>query len=189
MKKWQGLVFMIYAVMLLPAVTQANMLKNPGFEEGQYADDQSMPSYWECERSGDESWHCWKNDGQQHSGTKHIAVGGMDKSTWGYYKQNISDIKPGQAYIFTAWVATEGWQPPSSPAAYLRVEFKDSKGTILRTDKLAVVTGENTTWTYKTLITGVAPPGTTNADFMCYAQGKGTVWIDDVSVEAQSKGK
>lgn len=109
----------------------------------------------------------------------------MSNSEWAYYKQNVSGIKPGQAYVFTAWVATEGWQPPSSPIAYLRVEFKDSKGTILRTDKLAVLTGENTAWAYKTLITDTAPSGTTNADFVCYAKGKGSVWFDDVTVKSK----
>ncbi len=184
MRKWQ-LFFSVVsvAVLLVPALAQANMLKNPSFEDGGYTDDQSLPSYWECERSGGQSWHCWKSDGQQRSGTKYIAIGGMSGSEWAYYKQNVSGIKPGEAYVFTAWVVTEGWRPPSSPTAYLRVEFKDSKGTILRTDKLAVLTGEDTSWTQKTLITDTAPFGTTNADFMCYAQGKGSVWVDDVSVK------
>ncbi len=190
MKKWQLLILVIsITAIVLPGIAQANLLKNPGFEEGQYADDQSVPSYWENERSGGASWHSRKSDGQQHSGTKHIAVGGMTSNDWAYYKQNISDIKPGQAYVFTAWVATEAWQPPASPVAYLRVEFKDNKGAILRTDKLAVLTDQNTAWALKTLITDTAPSGATNADFMCYAQGKGTVLFDDVSVEAQPKGK
>lgn len=190
MRKWQLLFSVVSVVVLLvPAIVQANLLKNPDFEGGNYADDQSMPSYWECERSGGASWHAWKSDKQRHSGTRHIVVGGMNSNEWAYYKQNVPDIKPGMAYVFTAWVATEAWQPPASPVAYLRVEFKDNKGVILRTDKLAVLTDQNTAWALKTLITDTAPSGATNADFMCYAQGKGTVLFDNVSVEAQPKGK
>lgn len=185
MKKWQLLFSVVSVVVLLvPAIAQANLLKNPSFEKGNYVDDQSVPDNWECERSGGgASWHSWKNDGEQYSGTKYIAIGGMSGSEWAYYKQNVSDITPGQAYVFTAWVVTEGWQPPSSPTIYLRVDFKDSKGTILRSDKLMVLSGENTAWILKTLTTDRAPSGTTNADFMCYAQGKGSVWVDDVTVK------
>lgn len=190
MKRWQLLMLAIFIVaILLPAVVQANLLKNPGFEEGRYTDDQSLPTYWESERSGGESWHSWKNDGEQHSGSKYIAVGGMDSSAWGYYKQNVSGITPGQVYVVSAWVVAEPWEPPSSPTAYLRVEFKDSRGTILRTDKLAVLTDQNTTWTRKTMITRPAPLGATNADVMYYGRGRGTAKFDEVSVELQSKGK
>lgn len=187
MKKWQLLIFVV--AMLLPAIAQANLLKNPDFEEGKYADDQSVPGNWESERSGGTSWYSWKNDANKHSGSKYVAAGGMSGNEWAYYKQNVPDIKPGKTYVFTAWVATEEWNPPSSPVAYLRVEFKDDKGAVLRTDKLAVLTEQNGTWNLKTLITETAPGGATNADFICYAQGKGTVLFDDMRVEEQPKSK
>ena len=184
MKKQLALIVIISvaAILLLPASSQANMLKNPGFEEGQYDNDQSLPSPWQGERSDGSSWFAWKDDGKN----KYIAVGGKSEAEWGYYKQNVSGITPGQSYFFSASVATEVW---GGPTAYLKVEFKDGKGSVIRTDKLAVLSGENGTWSRKNLTTNPAPPEATNADFICYGQGVGTVLFDDISVERQSKGK
>ena len=184
MKKQLALIVMIsVAAILLPASSQANMLKNPSFEAGQYDNDQSLPSYWQGTRSDGHSWYAWKNDDKN----KYIAAGGMSETEWGYYKQNISGIMPGQAYIFSASVATEVWgNPPSKPTAYLKVEFKDAKDSVLRTDKLAVLSGENNTWSIKNLTTNPAPPETTNADFICYGQGAGTILFDDISVEKKA---
>lgn len=191
MKKQLLLIFVIsIAAMLLPASSQANMLKNPGFEEGIYVDDKSIPSYWQGERSEEGSWFAWKNSGGAHGGSKFIAVGGKPETEWGYYKQNVSGIMPGQTYVFSASVATEIWPDyPSKPIAYMKVDFKDGNGSVIRTDKLAVLSGENSTWDRKTLTTNPAPSGTTSADFICYGQGTGTVLFDDVSVEARPKAK
>ncbi len=191
MKKWQLVISVVsVVVMLLPAVAQANLLKNPDFEEGSYVNDQSVPSNWQGARSKGDSWYAWKSCGETHGGSKLIAVGGKTDAEWGYYKQNISDIKPGTAYRFTAWIATEVWPDfPSKPTAYLKVEFKDGKGSVIKTEKIAVLTGENSGWNLKILITEPAPFGATNANFICYGQGMGSVLFDDVSIEAQPKGK
>lgn len=92
-------------------------------------------------------------------------------------------LKPGQWYRFTGWVRTAGLDPHDAPTCgTFQIQLPGGRGV--------VAAGRNhqgaTDWTQETIY--FTPPGDgltrIAVFFVGYGQGTGTVWFDDLTLEA-----
>lgn len=174
MKKWQLLILVIFVTLLsLPGIAQANLLSNAGFENGTRVNEDSDPDNWWHSTTG---WAPWKENGEAHSGARHVGVGTGSASETSFWGQDVnSGITSGTPYILNAYIKTEAW---GSPVAKLQIEFKDSGGNLLRTDTASVLSGQNTAWALYSMTTAAAPSGAAKANAMLLGSN-GTVLYDD----------
>ena len=172
MKKMYLAALVVMAVLIaIPSVAQAGLLNNGDFEiDG--------PVDWYSGGTGGSGGQ-WYWDHDSKSPTHCVAAGFWGADNTGYWGQNVSGISEGLAYDFTAWSKTEDGFIGD---VYLKTEFMNVDDTVLRTDvALGTV---STTYSQLQLITGTAPTGTTQANFLMYAEGSANSAIfDDANVD------
>jgi len=102
------LLLMLLAVALMAGVSQANILKNPGFEEGSFQTEFS-PDNWENWYTTYGQVHTWINSAPgAHSGSKYIKmynwlIRATSYVTSAYLGQEVLGIKEGKDYTFSVW--------------------------------------------------------------------------------------
>jgi glucosylceramidase len=164
-----------------PVTDGTDLLVNSGFENGNWTSQTDTPNNW-WKWSDSWGWAGWQNDSDYaRTGSKFISMGGNNYNEFAVFGQDVTGLSAGKIYVFSAWVRAEsiwwGW-----PTAELYVEFKNSSNQVLRTDTLNLFAGRNPDWNWYNLVTDPAPAGTARANFVCYAEGEGTMWFDDVKV-------
>ena len=165
------LVLLIIGLVSLPSIAQANLLSNGDFET-------AGPAGWYSGGTGSSGGQ-WYWDHDSKSPTHCVAAGFWGADNTGYWGQNVSGISEGLAYDFTAWSKTEDGFIGD---VYLKTEFMNVDDTVLRTDvALGTV---STTYSQLQLITGTAPTGTTQANFLMYAEGSlNSAIFDDANAD------
>lgn len=159
------------------------LLTNPGFEEGTNTvpwNDTIPPTSWH--KYGNWGWAGWKNNRPAHTGTKFVDAGGWNYGEYGVWYQEIN-IDAGKTYICSIWARTEGWG--SNPHASMMIEFRNSSGAIISTDRLDIFTGtvpSPNTWTRYVLTTRSAPAGAAYTRFLLRGETLCTAMFDDASV-------
>lgn len=147
-----------------------NLLANPGFESG------SSP--W----SGINGGTIHLVNGPVRSGTQAVGVSASGSASPSV-RQTVG-AGQGKSYAASAWVKTQGLLA----GAKVRVAWRNSSGSTLRTDTISTVTGTSD-WTLVTR-TMTAPAGTTQASFQLMvaleADGLGAAWFDDASLSESS---
>lgn len=163
------------------------LLLNPSFEEG------SMKAPWD-ETRGLNSWSKWGNWGwaawkysavsgiASHTGTKYVVAGANASGQHGVWEQTII-VEVGKSYEFEVWARSEGWG--SAPNASMRVEFKNSSGSVLLSESSAIFSGSHPSpnvWGLYGFTTSAAPAGTVSATFQLRGDAFGSPIFDDASV-------
>jgi hypothetical protein len=160
----------------------ANLLPNPGFEEGG-----KMPTGWSVWQGGDCCTFVWDKV-TAHGGTRSLYVCNADKEgslAW----TTSCNLKPETSYRFTAWVKIRKGKGSNGVAALRargRAKGMDRKWEVCSTDPKGD-TGNQwqlLQWDFKT------PPGLEGATvlWLWSINGKGDqVWFDDVELKEVAK--
>lgn len=190
MKRIMILTVAVLMVLALPSFAHAaNLLSNAGVEDGTWVNQNSIPDSWSAGSGNTDGW-CgtgWFNDGTKaHNGTKYVSAWGGSGTTgsgYAYWFENVS-VTAGTAYDFSAYLKNN-W---GAASPYLKVEFKNAGGDMLRTDGGATALTITNAWAQYTTRTDAAPANTTNANFVFYVQGGGAgtggdILMDDANAD------
>lgn len=166
-------VLLIYLILLLPKLTDKNLVANPGFESGE-----TTPLNWSFV-SNNGNVPIWENT--YYSGKKSIKIdipGVVDKES-GYTKSDLIKVKPNQYYIFSSWGKTEGAGGTNEPRVSV-VEF-DANMNLLYQNDLKFDQGTND-WKQKSIIFQTGINTTYLSVYVNIWNGYGTFWVDDISL-------
>lgn len=185
------MLYTVLAIALLflavPCVYAANILTNPGFEEGDFP-----PTGW-ADWSGSGSGE--PKDGvagfpapreMAHNGSKcvgKILYGGGER--WGGFSQTV-DVAPGKAFEASGWVLNKknDVQLTNGAKVYIEVKFLDAGEKEIKVSKSNSIT-QPTDWT-KLNVRGLVPKDATKAVFSIVLIGnnrsKGKILFDDASL-------
>ena len=183
------LLLMLLAIALMAPITQANLLKNPSFEDGAF-DPALPPDYWMISYDTGTSNMTWfDDDPNAHSGSRYIKmntwVAWWSSSAWIW--QTV-DVTENQEYAFSVWAkcpdigeASEAW------ASY---EYLDIEDTIISEGWLPL--GEDVKevgiqWTHVEFGTVTAPETATQVIYTLIgmpANGMMGIMFDDACISA-----
>ena len=183
MKRW--LIFVIALIICLcfySGRVNAELLSNPGFENGTWTGEGDMP--WDWWKYGSGGWASWKSvtGGSAyaaHTGDKLYGVGAWSSGDYYYCGQTVP-VNAGETFTFTIWAMTENW---GTPVGGLMIEWKDVDDITIGTEMQYDITGGSVSsvWT-KYSISGVtAPAGAVNANVQVFGEAQGTMLYDDAS--------
>jgi hypothetical protein len=97
------LLLMLLAVGLMAGIASANLLKNPGFEEGTFA-AQNVPDYWSIYWNSYYSAWTWFDDADgAHRGSKYIKMASYNVSASTAWLEQSVDVTENQEYVFSIW--------------------------------------------------------------------------------------
>jgi hypothetical protein len=176
-------VIAIIAVCVYCSGVKAELLKNPGFENGTWTGEGDMP--WDWWKYGKGGWASWKSVANgsgylAHSGDKLYGVGAWTPGDYYYCGQSVP-VNAGEIITFTIWGMTENW---GTPVGGLMIEWKDSEDVTLGTELNYDITGGSisSVWT-KYSISGVTvPAGAVTANVQIFGESQGSMLFDDASV-------
>jgi hypothetical protein len=97
------LLLMLLAFGLAAGIANANLLKNPGFEEGTFA-AQNVPDEWSLYWASYYSAFTWFDDADgAHRGSKYIKMASYNVSASTAWLEQTVDATEGQEYVFSVW--------------------------------------------------------------------------------------
>lgn len=113
-----------------------------------------------------------------------VVTGNSNAAEHGGWENTIRDVKPGQWYRFTAYFRTQGVNYPNYQVLP-RLDWRDAAGKRTAPPDYVYKTKQEGEWT-KTWIEVNAPPNASSVVLQLYLSNSpgGTVWWDDVSLEA-----
>ena len=180
----------VIVLILLLAVfgtVRANLVSNPGFEDGTWtADDSSEPDSW-WTYGYYASSVTWKdNSANAHGGSKYMNLNGWFSAS--YTGGWVADAQVGQdfaasagvEYLFTAWVKENGVGNGGGEVGF-EARFRDSGGGWIEWPSITVPTTNE--WS-EISFTATAPAGTSDVQILLrnYGTADGGVLVDDASV-------
>ena len=96
------LLLMLLAIALVAGTAQANMLVNPGFEDGAFA-DKNIPDGWYLSYTSYTSAWTWFDDADgAHWGSKYIRMNIYSYGSTAWLEQTV-DVTEDQEYAFSVW--------------------------------------------------------------------------------------
>ena len=94
---------MLLAIALAAGIAQANLLKNPSFEEGIFY-SQGVPDYWAKSYASYYSAWTWFDDADgAHWGSRYIKMVSFITSGSSAWIEQTVDVIPAQEYAFSVW--------------------------------------------------------------------------------------
>ena len=94
------LLLILVAIALMAGVGQANMLKNPSFEEGTFS-EKNIPDSWSISWSSWTSAWTWLSDGGAHSGARHIKLQVYYTGSTAWRGQEVTGVIGNTDYAFS----------------------------------------------------------------------------------------
>lgn len=190
MKKLLIFVIALVCIFIYSADVQAELLKNPGFEDGDNPayhggswDETYMP--WDWWKYGEGGWASWKSvwggsDYTARTGDKLYAVGAWNSGNYYNAGQSVP-VNPGEVITFSVWAMTEDW---GNPVGGLMIEWKDETDFTIGTEMLYDITGGvvSSVWTKYSLGPVTVPSGCVNTNVQIFGEAQGTMLFDDASV-------
>ncbi|HBG28523.1 MAG: hypothetical protein A2Y10_07240 [Planctomycetes bacterium GWF2_41_51] len=156
----------------------ANLLLNPGFEQGSWNESALPDNWWKWSDGG---WAAWKNDASAvgASGANYVNTGAWDSGDFVRWGQNVN-VAAGNFYRFSVDAKTEDWDYPNGA---LLIEWKNSSNArIGNIQRLELFNGViNTVWS-RYSFTKQAPVGAVTAAFMLEGASRGTIMYDNAAV-------
>ena len=160
--KW--LLMMLMVVGLTAGAAQANMLANPGFEEGNFTGAlDNFPPGWSFVSPSYTSAYTWLSGADAHSGTKYMRIQPWYASP-SYNPsmyQSVTGVIEGKDYEFSAWAKNEVEDDTNQGTFYL--DWSSAGGFISSNGVSFDVT--STEWTRLDFGTFTAPGGAIAATF------------------------
>jgi hypothetical protein len=159
-KKTKVVVLMLVAVGLMAGIAQANMLVNPGFEDGAFA-AKGVADGWTASYASWTSAWTWFSGAGAHSGSKYLKLNGWSTGGDNEYYQYLPATENVE-YTFSVWAKAAPGKTADAAVALYWYDNADVKigGTIHLTP---TTVGYN--WTYVEW-TSPAPAGTVE---VCYS--------------------
>ena len=155
------LFLVMLAIALVAGAVQANLLKNPSFEDGVFA-PKNVPAYWIKSYSSYTSAWTWFDDAAgAHSGSKYIKMVSFVTSASSAWIEQTVNVTPGQEYAFSAWAKCPILGETSEAWGYY--DFLDSGGAIIVGGWLPWGWDVGRDWTYTEFGTATAPAAATQA--------------------------
>ena len=158
------LILFLVAVGLMARIAQANMLQNPGFEDGVYG-KWNVPDYWSTwgNTTGDWSWNATAGRGGGKCVWLHCTPGTARTSAWmGQYVPVTANTE----YVFSVWArAVSGGPGAGGVDVYGYITWLDAASVTIGSGWLYPDAFPETTWEEVTLGWGsgldpiVAPAG------------------------------
>jgi hypothetical protein len=173
---------------MVAGIAQANLLDNPGFEDGAFGANVS-PDYWEHFYISYSAQHVWVNDTGAHEGGKYMKMFNWipyGSTSSAYLGQEVPGVLEEHNYSFSVW-AKNGDAGQTNQAG-MEVEWFSTSSVLtsgaagyIGMDSAAVaVTGD--VWTRIHFGTYTAPEGTIAAKFWLVApiaNGVNPIYYDD----------
>ena len=102
------LLLMLLAIGLVAGTAQANMLLNPGFEEGAFGGNNHTPEYWEHFYTSSPPVHTWVGSATgAHSGSKFMKMYNWTSGPYSaFLGQEVLGVKEDGDYTFSVWAKT-----------------------------------------------------------------------------------
>lgn len=150
----------------------ANLLRNPGFEEGLEA-----PEGWRTYPAPSPGLRFSRDDTRSHSGGRSARVecAGSGFGMW----QQVVDVEPGRVYVFTAYVAFEGIAPGG--ACRLQLVFRKADDGIIEFVEFPSHTGRREfALDFPPELKVRAPAAAARVEVNLFLSGRGRAWFDDV---------
>lgn len=191
--KYWGRISKLFAIILVSILfnlyftnnTSANLLLNPGFEQGTNSpwNEQALPDNWYKSANG--GWAAWKNTASSvgATGNNFVNTGAWDSGQYVRWCQNVT-VNAGSQYTLSVDARTEDWGTPAcKPFGALLIQWKNSSGTqIGNIQRLELFNGTiRTSWS-RYSFTAQTPVGAATAVFMLEGASCGTIMYDNAAV-------
>jgi len=175
---------MLLVIGLVAGAAQAEMLANPGFEEGTFTGGPGdYPPGWSFYYSGTSSAYSWLSGEGAHSGTKYMRLNPWypSPSYDAYVYQTVPDVIAGQDYAFSAWTKNE--VPSDTNPGWFYLEWRDTGNAVVSTIEVDIA-GTHSEWTQLDFGVHTAPAGAVAAQFrlVIYGYDPSGWFIDDLSM-------
>ena len=159
-----NLLLMLLAIALMASNAQANLLKNPSFEEGAFGEKNVYtPDYWTHWWTSLSPTHTWISDADEaHCGSKYMKMKMWYDSSTAWLFQTV-DVMPNTEYVFSVWAKcpVEGEQAE----AWGYYEWLNAAGTIIGQDWLSYWDWVEDDWEYAEFAKIVSPELATQVIF------------------------
>ncbi len=182
--KMKFVMLMLVALLaLLSGIAQANMLANPGFEEGTFTGAlDNFPPDWSLVSPGYTSAYTWLSDAGAHSGDKYLRLQPwyVSPSYNPGVHQSVTGVIAGGDYEFSVWTKN-GVEDDTNVQTY-NIEWHDAGGVI--SSHVVDIDVISTEWTLLDFGTFTAPEGAIAASFSITLDGynPSATYIDDASM-------
>jgi|GEM_PF-954805 len=178
------LLLMLLVIGLVAGAAHAEMLANPGFEEGTFIGGPgNYPDGWSFYYSGTSSAYSWLSGEGAHSGTKYMRLNPWYPSpSWdAYVYQTVPGVIAGQDYAFSAWTKNE--VPSDTNPGWFYLEWRDTGNAVVSTIEVDIA-GTHSEWTQLDFGVHTAPAGAVAAQFrlVIYGYDPSGWFIDDLSM-------
>ncbi|HBG27884.1 MAG: hypothetical protein A2Y10_07270 [Planctomycetes bacterium GWF2_41_51] len=193
MKRFLILIIALVCVYFYASDVQAELLKNPGFEDGdnpgyhgQDWNEFTWPEYWwEYGDTGEGVWSSWKSvwggsPWAARNGDKLLGIGAWWNGKSRYVGQSVK-VNSGEVLTFRVWAMTENW---GNPIGGLMIEWKDETDFTIGTELYYDITSgvPLSYWDKKEISAVVVPEGAVQANIQMFGEYNGSVLFDDASV-------
>jgi len=158
MKSITKLLLMLLVFGLAVGAAQANMLANPGFEDGTFTGAlDNFPPDWSFDYPSYTSAYTWLSGTDAHSGTKYMRIQPwyVSPSYNAYAYQPVTGVIAGRDYEFSVWSKNE--VEGATNQEIFNIQWSGAAGFISSVDEYIDVT--STEWTQLDFGTFTAPEG------------------------------
>lgn len=155
-------------------------LVNPGFESDKPGDHSDFEGWYMYQHAGEPSYAFQLDTALKHGGTRSVRIDNIGSQPYGSIAQMVPGAAlSGKTVRFNAWLRTKG---VTGDGAYLFI-IAERGGSIAAHDFMGgkTITGDRD-WELYT-VTLAVPPFTDLLRVGATAQGPGSVWLDDASIE------
>lgn len=181
MKKLMIFIVVVCMGIVLCGTAHANLLLNPGFEDGE-----TSPDHWWS--WGEGGWDSWETNpgtagGTSHTGDHYVRVGEWGEAEYRFWGQSYTGMSEGDVYDFSVWAKADPEAGFGDVVGVLRVEYKNSEWQVVRVDELEIMRGTGyDTWAQYTFRTGAVPTDIIEVAFELKSEGHCIMNFDDAEV-------
>ena len=166
-----------------PTEAYANLLTNGDMETASGGDPGSWTKYTQGNGAGTRDTTTYR---QGSASAKETWSGAVGADTGVYYYQSFS-ASVGQVYVASVEIRSLSSDPLAGGAeAFLKLEFKNSGGTVINSYESSHLATSNTAWERHTVV-GIAPAGTATVQinlvtWTAVASASGSAYFDDADL-------
>ena len=177
------LLLMLLAIALVAGAARANMLLNPGFEEGIFGGNNLTPDDWTHYWTSYDATHVWHDDADgAHSGDRYMQVKMWGSGSEAWLMQTV-DVTEGQEYAFGVWAKNPA--EDQQKEAYAYYEWMEPNEAIISEGWLDPWKPSGDEWGPVDFGSITAPPDASQLRFSLYgalANGLDGILFDDAAI-------